>query len=268
MPLDLIEAPPRETVIAAALLFLEPSGRRPRVDYAGPGQGFASELYTPRTVRIRDLRRAGATLDVEGFALARAASAVDFRDDAQAAGAGRAEAAELVRAQTGAARVHVFDHTYRRRSPEAPRQPSTRVHVDYTERSAPQRVRDLFGAEAEALLAGRVAFVNVWRAVRHPAADWPLALCDARSVRPEHLIATDIHYADRVGEIYNVAYDPAQAWWAAPALGLDEAILIKCYDSEPGLARFAPHTAFESPLTPPDAPPRESIEFRAIAFFD
>jgi hypothetical protein len=28
-----------------------------------------------------------------------------------------------------------------------------------------------------------------------------------------------------------------------------------------------PHSAFEDPTTPPDAPPRESIEVRTMAFF-
>jgi hypothetical protein len=48
----------------------------------------------------------------------------------------------------------------------------------------------------------------------------------------------------------------------------DEALLIKCWDSDETVARFAPHGAFQAPTTPPDAPPRESIEFRTIAFFD
>jgi hypothetical protein len=48
---------------------------------------------------------------------------------------------------------------------------------------------------------------------------------------------------------------------------LDEALLIKCYDSRTDVARFTPHTAFADPATPPDAPPRQSIEFRTIAFF-
>jgi len=42
---------------------------------------------------------------------------------------------------------------------------------------------------------------------------------------------------------------------------------LKCYDSkEDGRARFAPHTAFVDPKTPPGAPPRESIELRALVF--
>jgi hypothetical protein len=40
----------------------------------------------------------------------------------------------------------------------------------------------------------------------------------------------------------------------------DEALLLKCHDSATdGRTRFAPHTAFVDPTTPPDALPRESI---------
>jgi hypothetical protein len=54
-----------------------------------------------------------------------------------------------------------------------------------------------------------------------------------------------------------------------PNMTRDEAIVIKCYDSaRDGRARFSLHAAFEDPTTPPDAPPRESIEVRAFAFFD
>jgi hypothetical protein len=48
----------------------------------------------------------------------------------------------------------------------------------------------------------------------------------------------------------------------------DHAILLKTYDSETdGRARFIGHSAFDDPDTPPDAPMRESIEIRTIAFF-
>jgi hypothetical protein len=49
----------------------------------------------------------------------------------------------------------------------------------------------------------------------------------------------------------------------------DEALLIKCFDSETdGRARFSAHTSFEDPSSPADALPRVSIELRTIAFFD
>lgn len=269
MSVEVLEPQVRGVAVEAPILFLEPSGRKPSLSfgYDTPASDI-SEIYTPHRVLIRDGRRLDATLDVEGFALARQASAIDFDDEALIATIGRAQAGELVRAATGAARVIVFDHTQRKRAPDAPRQPSTRVHVDYTANSAPARVRDLLGDEADALLQKRVAFVNVWRAIRHPAADWPLVLCDARTVGAQDLAATDIIYPDRRGEIYGLLHNPAQRWFYYRNLALDEALLVKCYDSRTDVARFTPHTAFENPLTPPSAPPRESIEFRAIAFFD
>jgi hypothetical protein len=58
------------------------------------------------------------------------------------------------------------------------------VHNDYTERSALQRIRDLMGEEAENLLRRRYEFINVWRPIRGPLRDAPLAMCDARTVSP------------------------------------------------------------------------------------
>ncbi len=269
MSLEVLSPPrARDATVKASLLFLEPSHNRPSVSFTyESAKSEASEVYAPRSVLIRDARLQAPDLDVEGFELARHATALDFRDEATLA-AGREEAAALVADATGAVRVHVFDHTVRRRAAGAPRQPSTRVHVDYTEGSGPQRVRDLLGAEAERLLSRRVAFINVWRPIRHPAQDWPLALCDARSVDPANLIVTDIVYPDRRGEIYGLVHEPGQRWFYVPDMALNEALLIKCYDSRPDVARFTPHTAFASPLTPPGAPPRESVEFRTIAFYD
>jgi hypothetical protein len=142
------------------------------------------------------------------------------------------------------------------------------VHVDQTIASGPQRVRDVMGEQAEALLKRRAAIINVWRPIGRVARDWPLAFADARSVQPEDLIASDLVFPHRRGEIYNLAPNPAQRWCYVPDLAPDEAVLIKCWDSDPTVARFTPHTGFEDPTTPPETPPRESIEFRTIAFFD
>lgn len=115
---------------------------------------------------------------------------------------------------------------------------------------------------------GRAAIINVWRPIAHAARDWPLAVADARSIPLESLIASDLTFPHRRGEIYLVRHDPRQRWLYAPDLQVDEAILIKCCDCDPAVARFAPHTAFDDPTTPAGTPPRESIEFRTIAFFD
>lgn len=247
--------------------------------YDPPDGGARTNIIpAPRRVAIADARPIAErlSLDVEGFALARSPTAVrDFWDEAQTLGLGHPEAAEIVKAATGASRVVVFDHTLRRRVPGAqdwsrdePRQPAGRAHVDQTVRSGPQRVRDIMGEGAKDLLRGRAAIINVWRPVGHPARDWPLAMADARSIAPDDLIPSELRFRHRTGEIYNLAYNPAQRWLYIPDLQPDEALLIKCWDSDRTVARFAPHTAFEDPTTPPGTPPRESIEFRTLAFFD
>jgi hypothetical protein len=242
------------------------------------GLPWTNSDYHGQTVRIENARPFAnrLSLDVEGVAVVRRPSAVrDFWDEAQTLALGHPETADLVKDVTGASRVVVFDHTLRRRSQgvadrtvDAPRQPAIRAHVDQTVASGPQRVRDLMGDQAEALLKRRAAVINVWRPIHHPARDWPLALADASSVDPKTLIPSDLIFRHRKGEIYLVAHDPAQRWLYVPDLQLDEAILIKCWDSDTSVAQFAPHTAFEDPTTPAGTPPRESIEFRTIAFFD
>ena len=81
-----------------------------------------------------------------------------------------AECAQLIKEFTGAARVHVFDHIVRNAARMAKGNAikgyAGRVHNDYTAWSAPQRVRDLMGDEAEELLQHRYAEINVWRPIR------------------------------------------------------------------------------------------------------
>ena len=58
----------------------------------------------------------------------------------------------------------------------------------------------------------------------------------------------------------------ARRWYYAKAMETDEVYVFVCYDSrEDGRARFTPHTSFDDPTCPPDAPERESIEIRAYA---
>ncbi len=172
---------------------------------------------------------------------------------------------------TGASRVVIFDHTRRRDDggADGTKTPANRVHNDYTEWSGPQRVRDLFGEE-EARRLGDVPFVqvNVWRPIRGPVKRSPLAVLDASSLDPDDLIGTDMVYPGRTGEIYHLAFNPAQRWLYFPEMEREEAIVIKGYDSRTdGRARFTPHTAFDDPNTRADDPPRESIEVRTLAFF-
>jgi hypothetical protein len=200
--------------------------------------------------------------------------ATDFFDEAEVRAIYDPEVEHLIKEATGAARVVVFDHT-RRAGSEATRQernirePVRNIHNDYTDRSGPQRVRDLLpAAEAEELLKRRFAIINVWRPINEPVRTAPLALCDARSVAPEDLIASERRTKDRVGEIHQVVFNPNHHWYYFPQMRRDEVLLIKTYDSETdGRARFTIHTAFNDPTAPADAPARLSIESRTFAFF-
>ncbi len=184
----------------------------------------------------------------------------------------------LLRYAVGASRVVIFDATRRSDSgtgatnKDGLRGPASRVHVDYTAKSGPQRVRDLLGEEEAARLAAsgaRIVQINVWRPIRGPVQRSPLALADASSVDPADLVATDQLFPSRVGEIYHLAHNPAQRWYYAPRMTPDEVLLIKGWDSlDDGRARFTPHGAFNLPDTPAGAPPRESIEVRTLAVIE
>jgi hypothetical protein len=266
--------------VEAALRYLEPTSEKPRSLEFDPPPGVprTTAVYREHRVAIRDVRPVAATLSLEreGFQLLTAPTRVkDFDDEESIRTRYYAETILLLEQVTGASRVVVFDHTIRRRIPGAndratgiPRQPVPRVHNDYTVKSGPQRVRDLLGAEAATLLQKRFSVINVWRPIRGPVQDSPLAVSDARSVDNEDLVATDLIYPDRTGEIYYVKFNPQHKWFYAPAMRNDEIILIKCYDSAlDGRARFVPHTAFVDPTTPSGAPPRESIELRTLVFY-
>ncbi len=267
--------------VEAGLFYLTPMAEKPfTVAYRTTESGElpTNAVYEERTVRITDARPLAAdlSLDREGVAFVRSPSAVrNFYDEAELDRVAHREAADLVARVTGASRVEVFDHTLRRRNSDLPdrsagipRQPVMRVHNDYTEGSGPQRVRDLMGGEAEALLNRRYAFINVWRPLKGPVVDTPLAVCDARTVAPAEWVASDIVYRDRTGEIYVTTYGSRHRWLYFPRMTRDETILIKCYDTRLDVARFSAHSAFTDPTTPEGAEPRESIEIRTVAFFD
>lgn len=264
--------------MSAVLNYTVNDGTRPVRSTAGPGGQLVAETGTPdgRAVSMHNGRlvRDQLSLDTTGFVFVDHRTAVtDFFDTAQVRDVYEPEIIALVKAQTGARRVEVFDHTLRsgdedERAARQIREPVSLVHNDYTAWSGPERVRDLFPDEAEALLAGRVAVVQVWRPINADVVRSPLAICDAASLSAEDLIATERRHQNRVGEIYSIAYNPAHRWYYFPQMTRNEALVFKCYDSvDDGRARYTAHGSFEDPATLADAPPRESIEVRTLAFW-
>ena len=265
--------------VEAQLNYLGPMNERPRYyAYETPqGEQRSNMTYDPHMMRIHDMRPISTdmSLDTQGFALVEQRSAVqDFWDDDEVRRVYYPEAEQIIKQVTGASRVFIFDHLQRRRvaglqdrTTGGPRQPATRVHVDHTAKSGPQRVRDLLPDEAEELLKGRVQVINLWRPLFSPLQDAPLAVCDSRTVHSEDLVPSDLVYNNRVGETYSVKYNPAHRWFYVPEMRRDEALLLKIADTKTDIsARFMPHTSFSDPTTPADARPRESIEIRTLVF--
>src|SRR5262249_49788561 len=270
--------------VEASLSYLARAPGRPVAYLFEPPAGTPRDNaeYDARTTTIRDGRLMASSLSVHqnGFELWDAPSAVaDFRDDAEVVDHYYPEVAELALAATGGTEAHVFDHLVRQREAGRPVMtlgarrgsrlagPAGRAHNDYSEASGARR----FGLVLpDRTPGGRFCIVNLWRSIgERPVLDTPLALCDARTVEPGDLVPGEIRYPKRDGEIYLLRFGAGQAWSYFSGMERDEVVVFKQYDSDRNqLARFTPHAAFDHPATPPDAPPRTSIEVRCLVTFE
>ena len=269
----------RTDAIEATLNYIVDTGEKIFTETGGAGSSdtrTSGGTLDPHKVVIHNGRpQAGEfALDRDGFRFVDHDTKVkDFFDEAEVRSVYYAEMEALIKAESGAKRVVVFDHTLRTaddalRAERKIREVVPRVHNDYTEWSAPQRLRDILPDEAEALLARRFAIIQVWRPIRHPVETFPLAIADAKSVAPDDFIISERRYPNRVGQTYAIAYNPAHQWYWFPRMRREEALVFKVFDSEKdGRARWTAHTAFDDPTAPPNARPRESIEIRTLAFF-
>jgi hypothetical protein len=253
------------------------------------GEKLVNETFGPNNIRRRTagteelisvqiengrIARRDFSLDENGFVLVEHQTAVtDFFDQRQLEAIYYPEISLLIKNLSGAKRVHVFDHTLRsgdeaEREARLVREPVLSAHNDYTEWSGPNRVREILPEEADALLQRRFAIIQVWRAINQPIRSNPLAIADAKSIAAEDLLVAERRYPHRVGQTYRLTYNPRHRWFYFPEMRRDEALVFKVFDSEKdGRARFTPHTSFDDPATPPGAPPRQSIEARALVFF-
>jgi hypothetical protein len=264
--------------VEATVNYLLETGEEPWTFAVPPGTPESGHSYAfdPHKLVIHDARPIADrfTLEREGFRFLHHDTAVgDFRDDAEVRAVYYPEMEALVKAESGADRVHVFDHTLRiddaaERTARKVRAPVRSAHNDYTEWSAPQRVRDMLPDEAEALLRHRFAIIQVWRPIRGPVETAPLAICDGSTVSTDDLVVSERRTATRVGQTYAIRFNPAHAWYWYPHMRREEAVIFKVFDSaKDGRARWTAHTAFVDPAARPDAAPRESIEIRVMAFF-
>jgi len=264
-------------VVHAEIDFLIPGVERPFTYSREVPAGAEAETarFATHAVQIEDLRDAEPLrLDEHGATLGRWPTRVRrFYDESHVRRRYYPESADIIKAALGADQVVVFDHNVRRGATlpvQAARRdlgrPVHHAHTDFTPHSALRRLRHELGRNAEEGVS-RFLQVNLWRPIRAPLRDAPLAICDGSSVQPHSLCTVELRYPDRTGEIYYLTHDPAQRWYFASDMAVDEAWLFKNFDSaSPGPGSVAPHSAFTD-TRHSYVPPRESIEVRALAIF-
>jgi hypothetical protein len=264
------------------------STRRDGASSDGELEGAA---WSPTIVRIHDGRGRPWSLEKNGFRLVEDPidANLDLYDDAAVTGRYYGMCEALVAEQCPGARVvKAFDHNVRCEEGKASgrklkggsnvQAPAGIVHGDYTAASAPRRLAQLSEApktndslnkpplDGVDVAGRRFAFINVWRPISEVKST-PLACCDAATVRDDRdLLIFKIYYEDRVGENYFARHHQAHKWYYFPRMQRDEALLIQQWDSYEA-AKFALHSAFADPSSPPEAPARESIEVRLVVVY-
>lgn len=284
-PTNLMRSRAMVPAVRATLGYVIPPDERAYTYMYEPPAGTRRENfnYDLRVTSIGDARRmlTPASIDREGFELWDAPSAVvDFLDDEEVRSAYYPESAELALAATGASRAFVFDHLVRRREQGRPAltmgragdggNPSAngRIHCDYTEASGLNRLALVLQNAETIARVQRFAIVNIWRSIRGPIVDTPLALCDARTFATTDLVANEIRYQTRNGEIYLLRHSLQHRWFYFSEMDRHEALVFKQYDSRINAAvRYTPHSAFDLPSVPAGAPLRESIELRCLVVY-
>jgi hypothetical protein len=238
-------------------------------------------------MRIQDARLIPNkfSLDVHGFTFENHQSLVtDFHDNFQLKSVYEPELEKLLTKLTGCGEIVIFDHTHRSSSADNrlnhnSRPPVAAPHADYTDTSAHERLRDVMGDVAKEKQKNRFAIINIWRSINGTIEEWPLAVCDSRTVDDTLMIATLRHAPhreepsfeySRQSETNHACYDSNHSWFYFSKMTQNEILIFKNYDTirDGKTARYSLHTSFEDPTSPVNPSPRETIESRVILFFE
>jgi hypothetical protein len=252
-----------------------------------PGEEYNTGTYAPYDVTVRNARLAGPfTLDAHGFQLGRYPTDVtDWEANYGPNSPYAAQVEDIAQAMSGADLVVPMGGQVRSSglTSSTIQPPAAEAHVDFTTKTA-RMVADRMYKIARPQGAGFDRFIcfSLWRCFSPAPQDMPLALCEGRSVQDDegtHNTKVDVDvipsgdalFAPIEGEEDMVAatifrHSPDHKWWYFPDMTPDEVIFIKFHDSDHSRAWRAPHTAFRD-TSRPDAKERQSIEYRAVAFF-
>ncbi|KAF7502205.1 hypothetical protein GJ744_006746 [Endocarpon pusillum] len=240
------------------------------------------EMDKHESIVIEDLRGRLDSLDFEdnGFTVLKLPREVPYEDYYHPTNVSAyfQQIEELLQHHLGASYVEVFRHGLRKRHPTFPistgkvyeyDQPTSVAHVDTIPLETLEEVKRQHCREAGPLLKKRVQWVNIWKPLRGPLNDWPLAVCDTTSVNPtKDFEYADLLYPEFVTENCQVYFSPEYKWYYLSNHEIDELIVFKQSDTLPTASPGVPHSAFYNPNMTADEPPGESIEVRALVYYD
>lgn len=270
--------------------------------YVSQGAEMNTGEYADYPAVVRDgmPMRDHFSLDVHGFMLGKHASAIaDFADKPTVDAVYLKEVEALVTQLCGATRTAAqgwmirtsADLTERAKQKIENYQhnggiqpPAGEAHVDYNEitgRRAAQRIyADRF---PDGPGYKRYICFSLWRTFSEGPQDWPLAVCDGRTVEDEETASNTLFVVDEFpigdaltapveGEDQMIAatifrHRDRHRWWYFSNMAADDVLLFKFQDSDHSVTWRCPHTAFHD-TSLPDAKIRSSIEVRCVAFFE
>ncbi|KAG4418992.1 hypothetical protein IFR04_007853 [Cadophora malorum] len=240
-----------------------------------PQTNMTNESFPIQIQNVRNLQVPNS-FDDFGFAVAKLDdkwTAAQFRDEIIVKERFYPQVERILKKQfPDAIAVRVIEHNLRKRDMRFSGteeisetvQPATCVHADYSLEAAEKTAR-AFYKDVE---FGRLATINFWTSFQGPGNDWPLALCDYRTIDYDtEAIAADRVYHNRFTENQRYYHSPEHKWFYVKDLGADEVLMFRQTDSSLEGGGSVAHTSFNNPKADSDAAPRESIELRAFVFF-
>ncbi len=258
------------------------------LDVAGSGD------TTPVEVPIFDARGRDLAFEDCGFRLLEhALPAVKAIDASDLSGSHGAAVQALARELSGCDRTLLYPPIVR--SPMMARKvadyaPITFVHSDFTDdyrcmledpaRPYAAYIQPLLAAaglsQRDVTLARRVLLLQFWRNLGAERPDYPLAICDARSVPRADLLPFvvpeygGLHLEFETFSVRAPRPPDVHHWYTFPGMSHDELLVFRTYDSacvESDRPFWTPHSAFRDPHAGANALQRESVEMRVLCLF-
>ena len=263
--------------VRAKVRYLKPEwkGRAERPEIGSRETRRANtDLYDVEIHDARPLHEAGALrLEPNGFCLVEHESAVrDFRDADEVSRVYYAEWEAPLLEMSGAEQVFFLHHLIRTETPRDFNDAYARyVHCDFSDGLGAKLAEGIYtkrtGASPGEAARRTFALYNIWQPIERDALQNPLTLIDAASLELGDVVEYEYTAAAEGGVASMPVHNPAHRFYYYPRMSQGEAIVFKQLDPRAGYSYCAPHTSFDDPTAPADAPGRRSIEVRAVAVF-